>query len=198
MIGMMVFSNSIYSQQDSTKGKVEFIIKADLLLPACFFFGDLSDPSGSTIESLTFETCFLNRNSIQFTAINRYDHSLFNNKWEQMHDQLQVNQFILEYKYFLKNQKSYTGFYTGIFLEGVTYTNSQEFDTYGSAPHEYSFKINNFGGGIFAGHQSYLFKHFVIDYLLGFGDTHLLRKDEGFRPYSYLDMRMAFNIGYKF
>src|ERR1017187_3688629 len=161
MIGMMVFSNSIYSQQDTTKGKVEFIVKADVLMPFYMLtYSDFYLPrfKGNNMESLTFETCFANRHSIQITDF------IFN---EGGHNYL--NQIIPEYKYFLNKYNPFNGFYCGATLKYLYAKSTND----GGPPYETEIDYG-IGEGVIIGYQRTCFKHLVIDFLIGVGEDQIL------------------------
>ncbi len=193
MILGMVFSlvNKIPAQQDTTKGKMIFIIKTDILLPPLAILSNLSNLNNkynSYIGSLTFETGFTKRHSIQLTGLlltnpNQYDLLI-----------------IPEYKYFLSNKNPYSGFYCGAFLNYIQLKDSRE---NGSPRYLFVEKDYGIGEGAIVGYQRYFFKRLVIDFLIGIGEDQIIHRSRNYYdPYNggnnFIAWRAALNIGYKF
>ena len=164
IVSMVLYSNLIYSQQDSLNKKAAFILKADILLPLFAF----PDDKYYNIKSLTTEICFAGRHSIQLTAL------FYKDLPEQ-----KMYQIIPEYKYFLNKKKQYYGYYCGAFFNYVNWTFYPRKDY----PNTTEIEIDDIiGGGVIAGYQRYFFKRLTLDFLIGIGDSKLVHRFRNYTP----------------
>jgi hypothetical protein len=189
MVGMMVFSNSIYSQQDSTKGKVEFDIKVDVLLPIISLFVNSQNNNSLDnvwVGALTLEASFAVRQSLQLEGLLVYQNN-----------QQNTFEIIPEWKYYLSKRNPYCGFYSGIFFNYIRsdLLSSEISNNYSS----YEWGIG--GGGLF-GYQNSISEHFIFDLIIGIGASKIIYGWNNYPIHSFnstnLDLIYGFNIGYKF
>jgi hypothetical protein len=201
-----IYSNYSFSQQDSSK-KINFIIKADILIPA---FGLLSD---YTMPSLTFETCFHNRHSVQLTGI--YNYQLFENHQSSFNSnssrKVKSFQMIPEYKFYLFKKKKYTGIFAGGFITYLSERVKSESTSDWPPYHTYlDYKKTYALFGPIIGYQNYFMKHFTLEILVGAGYYKRLSLNvyeaihDSFTPTEdFIDthnciIRTSIKIGYKF
>lgn len=187
--GCFAFSAG-FSQTDSTERKNLFIIKTDVLLPSIGIITKYHT------YSLTFEYGFKTRHSFQITGLN----SIYNNP---ILSETTKTYFIAEeYKYFLKNEKSYSGFFLGGFM-------NQNYSYYlreGAQNFAVEYEFFGIGGGPIFGYQKYFKKRISIDFIFGIGAGYVLKKNiiqqvgvsDILILSTYPDFRLAVNIGYRF
>lgn len=189
----MLFASKLFAQ-DSLSQKFTLIIKTDIALP---ILGNVADFKAG---SLTLELGLKQRHSIQATG-------LLGTINYSSGQQNKVRRVITMYKYFLSNEKEYTGFYTGVYLKGTLY-NSLIDKT--QTPYNYYFEYQQTAlhSGFVFGHQHYIRKRIVIDFICGIGaggilDTKIIKSEnvveaEFIKANTPLDFLFAINLGYKF
>lgn len=195
IILLTIISLKVYSQTDTTK-KCVYIIKTDLFLPIIGIFNDIH------CATMTIETGFRHRNSVQLTAMYAdHEYNTYDNPAYVYYNEKSIV-IIPEYKYYFGRKKSFAGLYIGGFL---SFTNLRHSDESEMFPLDYT--ANNLGSGVIIGYQNY-FRHFVFDFLLGAGYmknyylnitksgiglvNDLVETNSGFI------YRIAVNVGYKF
>jgi len=187
-------SNSIYCQQDSSKKEnagcaFTYILKTDILMPAISLISkgiNTHYGNNAYIESLTFEACYNDRQSVQMTA------QFFN------YGSALGVEIIPEIKYFVQTNNPYTGFYTGMGFKYLVNRYTEHF--YEPAHHESDIGI---GVELIGGYQNKITEHFVYDILVGFGTTNILYSTSNFYYQkssgdAFYEGRFAINLGYKF
>jgi len=206
VICLLAVSNCIFSQQDTTTKKINFIVKADVFLPVLGFIDQRH------YGSITFETCFKKRHSIQLTGIigilKNENSRTFGTGESDLWQRKEIRfQFIPEYKYFLKNKKDYKGFYCGAYFKYTYfYLEATDIANYDPVYSRTELKQHWLGAGPIIGYQNYIRKNLVIDILAGFGYRYVISnnvimkvgKDLNSSKLSSPDLRLAINIGYKF
>jgi hypothetical protein len=184
---IMLVNNLVYCQQDTMQKKIQFILKADVFFPIARAINYLYNPDDFVrIESLTFETCFAHRHSVQITGL------IYK---EDIYSPIEL-QIMTEYKFYLMKRKPYCGFYVGACLKYIQNRNP----IWTSTQNQYYAYEYSIGEDVIAGYQNLIGKHFVYDILIGIGKRQLIYWTEYFKPYQYnfYDIRLAINIGYKF
>lgn len=122
-------------------------------------------------------------------------------------------ELILDYKYYLKDSNDFKGFYCGLYLRGIDYTNIFYTEKGALTIDKVDRGFVGFCGGATIGYQIILKDHFVFDFLFGLGARNMF-----FTPSPYdkihmftdadipsplrtplqLDIRTTINVGYKF
>jgi hypothetical protein len=185
---LFILQNNLgYCQQDTIQNKVKFIIKADVFFPIVIALNEIADPFNiPIIGSLTLESCFSNRHSLQLTGFIEKDDK----------NSPADFQIMSEYKYYLMKRKPYCGFYTGGCLK---YIQNRNFIWTWTPTEYYSYDLS-IGEDVIIGYQNLIGKHFVYDILFGLGRSQLVYWTEYYKPYedNLYDFRLAINVGYKF
>lgn len=184
----MITVNFSFSQTDSTEKKNLFVIKTDILLPSIWLI------LGNKIYSLSSEFGFNNRHSFQLTGLKGI-------REDDGYDLIRSSYLIEDYKYFLKREKQFAGFYTGVYSDQIW---EYAFDSDNNILIEY--KTLSVGGGPIFGYQNYFRKRITFDFIFGFGRSYIIDKKiirqigvgSIFIPPYWPDLRLAFNIGYRF
>src|ERR1043165_9827558 len=118
-----------FSQNDTTAKKVNFILKTDLFFPVIGIAVVASGSGYLKSASLTFETCFKQKHSLQITAC--YYYFDYENSHPRGFESIRVQdksfQIIPEYKIFLHEEKNHSGGYYGANLKFINYTYSNEY-----------------------------------------------------------------------
>lgn len=184
-------ASSGFSQTDSTEKKNLFILKTDVLIPGINLL------MGNQVLDLSIEFGFHKRYSVQLTGIN------MNIRNGGIYNKAYSNYLIQDYKYFLKNEKTYSGFYTGaycdqIFVHAIADTHPV---------YHIDYKTITIGGGPIIGYQTYFSKQkFSFDFIFGLGRSYVVKRefirlegtDDVLIPPSDFDLRLAVNFGYRF
>lgn len=145
--------------------------------------------------SLTGEFGFSGRHSLQLTGISYFRKIGAYNK--------AFTTYIVEdYKFFHNKEKRYTGFYNGMYCDQIF-----EHAISDSDPNiQIEYKATSIGGGFLFGYETYLKKRISIDFIVGFGRSYVVNKEvirqigvsSVLIPDYWPDLRLAFNIGYRF
>lgn len=192
LLFFITLSFNAIAQNDSTKCKKLLCLKTDLAAPIIAF------ANNRVGYGLSAEFGFSKRHSVQLS----YNF----NKLNETFNKQTTNQLLLDYKLYLQPKKTYTGFYTGLYLKHTNYhvTLIDNAFNYQNSYLEYATK--SLGGGLNFGYQNYVFKKIVIDVILGLGarsvyQTNIIKQDNiYYNPTNntFLDGRFAVNIGYRF
>jgi len=199
--------NYAFSQQDTVNNKVNFIVKTDILYSAIGLGLIISHTGNLATASLTFETCFKEKHSLQLTALFGYYDTGKNRKgfFPTIRQQDKAYQIIPEYKRFFHAEKNYAGSYYGAYLKFTNYTWRYEYFNDAGAQNETNHaEWNMIGGGLILGYQNYIHKRLLFDFISGLGYNHQIKNtiyeasETSSIFSSMLDLRFAFNIGYRF
>jgi len=181
LLTVILTATVAHAQTDTTTNKSMFALKSDLLFPV------LGSIGGITALSLTGEIGFKKRHSVQITEIYIL--------WRSAYSKDTYSFTIEEYKFFLSNKKSFTGFYSGV-MAIQYYARDIENHQDGSLLLTYDITEYRLGAGALLGYQNYIKKRFVVDVLIGFGYVELLKKNVYLSSDPFL--RAGVNIGYRF
>lgn len=179
-----------FTQTDSIEKKNLFVIKTDILLPSILLI------QHNKLFALTFEFGFKTRHSIQLTGL----HGIVKN--DGSYNKYYKQYLIQDYKFFLKKEKSYTGFYVGAYCDQIFEHVISDNDP----NYQIEYKTTSIGGGALIGYQNYFRKRISFDFLFGFGKSYVIDKQIirllGVNSVlifdSWPDLLLAFNIGYRF
>jgi hypothetical protein len=202
-----ITAKSSFSQNDSLR-KIRFVLKTDILEPTIGLFSNYFK------FSLTFETCFHNRHSVQlsgtyFSQLLTEEIPLLNHKSSIDASSFQV---IPEYKFYIFKKKKYTGLFVGAFFSYLMEHEIHESTNVGWYPdHNYiNLKKNYLIIGPVIGYQNYIIRHIAFEISIGAGYLKMLNYkvleaiNDTYSPifehYStlYCMLRPSIKIGYKF
>lgn len=186
-----LLSYPLTAQDKIYNKKTGLAVKTDILaIPMTdLFSGDLYQS-----YSLSLEKLLGNKQSFQLSGY----YSYFNNS-PHGHEVFRGFQIIPEYRFYLNKKNCQKGIYCGIYTGFIN-------EHYYIPNVDYNHKFRFIELGALSGYQTYLFKHFIVDFLIGFGAKKTISKkiinSDGLtpsnqRPY-YLDARLSLNIGYVF
>jgi len=203
LILFLFLALSSFSQSDSTSKKIYFVVKTDLFLPTVGLINGFKE------ASLTFETCFKQRHSIQLTGLFfDYDNEYIPSHPEYHHNKQNTYQLIPEYKYFI-HKKNYSRLYIGIYAKYINHYKLLEDNISGIPYSSYSYVEiiqNSIAGGALVGYQINCNKRIILDFLVGLGyrkayNTKIIKLVNvgiGELETSYPDARIAINLGFRF
>jgi len=193
----------LVGQPEEKNEKPDFILKADILLPATNMIFD----NNWIYPSLTFELGTRKRHSFQLTAF--YFYSL-SKEVSQTSNTLSKNKYkgLTPYlKFYLSKDKDLSGFYSGIYSKFSYETYETSIQIF-NLPEPYNasfwrFKEICINPGFIFGYQSYIKDRVVFDFMLGLGyNQQVSYKEEISGDFVYdrkkFDALFALNIGYKF
>lgn len=190
LLGMLFLLTYTLKAQDTLYNqRLGLAVKTDILATA---FSKLI--FGAQSYSLSVEKLIGKKQSFQLSGY----YSFYNNNPDDQTN-YRAFQIIPEYRLYLNKKNWHKGMYCGIYSGLI---DQHEFIPNGN----YDLKFRFIELGAQSGYQTYLFKHFVIDFLLGFGakktispknispDGHIYSNQRAY----YLDGRLYLNIGYIF
>jgi hypothetical protein len=206
--------NAISLSGDSSKKRINLIVKADLILPIYSLLAK------AKLFSITVEKLLGSRHSFQLSYLSYSSQTDVTEP--NYHEPIKsyqnraTNTFIVipEYKFFVSRKKRHSGYYAGFFLSYSSRVDEFHNKTVVPAGYgiwnvlgpatiygpDYNQREQDIGGGIINGIQFYVFKKVVVDFLLGLGARKPI-KSEGPIYTEYVlkgQIRGAINIGYKF
>ncbi|MES2288071.1 MAG: DUF3575 domain-containing protein [Bacteroidota bacterium] len=184
-----LFSNSLIAQDSLYNRRMGFVVKIDILSTA---LAPLVSQSYS--YSLSAEKFIDKKQSFQLSGYFNY----FNYNINSPHSKYRSFQVIPEYRFYLNNKNWHKGIYCGVYSGLI---DLHEFIPNGN----YDYRKRYIKLGALGGYQIYLFKHFAVDFLLGFGGSTIIYdqfvNSHGLQPSKrtyFLDGRLSLNIGYVF
>jgi hypothetical protein len=200
-------------------GKTNFAIKTDVLTPAVNYFF-YNRPT----TCLSIERGFACRHAIQITGqrgtFSQQNYSMqielvpgapYRNWTTDVYQTRAA--LILDYKYFWKDSNYFKGFYCGLYVGGITYTNKFRSEKGSTTVDIVNRSYHGFCGGATIGYQIILKEHFVFDFLFGLGVRNVFLNPSPYdKIHTYsdedipaplrtppeVDIRTTINIGYKF
>lgn len=189
----MVLSLVKVRAQKETGSKKFSALKTDLTYIGYNFFGVVNS------AALTFEKGFSSQHSVQFTPIYlKYIH-------------IKTNSLALvpEYKYYFNKQKNFSGFFSGAYLKYRWDHTRTVLEKNVLGERSLTETEQGYGGGIIAGFQTYIHKHYTVEIIVGLGAIHRTQQvkaspglvyyeTKSHYPYTGADGRFAFNLGYRF
>ena len=222
IIILFLISFSAFAQQaDSAKKQIGLIFKVDVLMPVY----SLMNTDHYKIFSFTAEKLFSKRHSLQLTILSLTQNYKSTNESNYPLIYTHTDNFssiaiIPEYKFFASKKKNCTGYYVGVFAQYLYDTEKYTNNTFVPA----GFFYYSMGGvnvvgpttisnsdqlvyqrlaiGLMNGIQYYLFKHLVIDCLIGIGPVGTISQNGSSistnNKIGQLIPRAAINLGYKF
>lgn len=178
-----------FSQSDSTKSKTIFSLKTDILIPAIYLLNN------GQLASLTFEYGFNNSFSFQLTG-------MYSKSSTPTYEKISERYIIEDFKFFTQNNKpSFSGLYIGAYSDQIF-----EYAFGHPTANEYiEYKRNILGIGPILGYQNYFRNRLVFDIIFGIGNSFeiyrkIMREENVNLALIHIpiDIRLAFNIGYRF
>jgi hypothetical protein len=202
-----ITAKTSFSQQDSLR-KIRFVLKTDILEPTIGLMSNYNK------FSLTFETCFLNRHSLQLSGT--YFSQLFTEEIPSMNHKFSMDassfQVIPEYRFFIFKKKNFTGLFVGAFYSYLKEHEIHESTNVGWNPdHTYMDLKKTYSIiGPVIGYQNYFKKHITYELSIGAGYIKMLNYKvleainttftNGQEHYSTSNclIRTSIKIGYRF
>ena len=184
---------AVQGQTHADSANKMIIVKVSVLFPIAWEAGQANN---NVILGVALERGIKKRHSFQFTG-------LFDNAKSGDQEHYRNTFFIEDYKFFLKKENHFGGFYSGINGEEIIeYTSYVSYGNMYSALEYRDFRI---GGGLLIGYRNCFDHHFTIDLLCGYMWGYLIDRKITKQINSYIHgdkvetyPRFAINFGYKF